>query len=173
MQPTIFDNFEVKISAFDYAFFSYSISYSDNNIAQQVGRKDLLITNTNINIPKMRIHSFNAGIPVPFMVFTKSLKEMLKFDFNPDKINFLYLYTNYQKHEIPDLDNKDSFEVSHPGAGETFPVYVSRKSETGKDLANKLPWNNDLPAIVELLWHKQGSQEWVELRSLVANGWKL
>lgn len=106
LQPTIFDNFEVKISAFDYAFFSYSISYSDNNIAQQVGRKDLLITNTNINIPKMRIHSFNAGIPVPFMVFTKSLKEMLKFDFNPDKINFLYLYTNYQKHEIPDLDNK-------------------------------------------------------------------
>ena len=89
LQPTIFDNFEVKISAFDYAFFSYSISYSDNNIAQQVGRKDLLITNTNINIPKMRIHSFNAGIPVPFMVFTKSLKEMLKFDFNPDKINFL------------------------------------------------------------------------------------
>ena len=106
LQPTIFDNFEVKISAFDYAFFSYSISYSDNNIAQQVGRKDLLITNTNINIPNMRIHSFNAGIPVPFMVFTKSLKEMLKFDFNPDKINFLYLYTNYQKHEIPDLDNK-------------------------------------------------------------------
>ena len=106
LQPTIFDNFEVKISAFDYAFFSYSISYSDNNIAQQVGRKDLLITNTNINIPKMRIHSFNAGIPLPFMVFTKSLKEMLKFDFNPDKINFLYLYTNYQKHEIPDLDNK-------------------------------------------------------------------
>ena len=106
LQPTIFDNFEVKISAFDYAFFSYSISYSDNNIAQQVGRKDLLITNTNINIPKMRIHSFNAGIPVPFMVFTKSLKEMLKFDFNPDKINFLYLYTNYQKHEIPNLDNK-------------------------------------------------------------------
>lgn len=106
LQPTIFDNFEVKISAFDYAFFSYSISYSDNNIAQQVGRKELLITNTNINIPKMRIHSFNAGIPVPFMVFTKSLKEMLKFDFNPDKINFLYLYTNYQKHEIPDLDNK-------------------------------------------------------------------
>lgn len=106
LQPTIFDNFEVKISAFNYAFFSYSISYSDNNIAQQVGRKDLLITNTNINIPKMRIHSFNAGIPVPFMVFTKSLKEMLKFDFNPDKINFLYLYTNYQKHEIPNLDNK-------------------------------------------------------------------
>jgi len=106
LQPTIFDNFEVKISAFDYAFFSYSISYADNNIAQQVGRKDLLVTNTNINIPTMRIHSFNAGLPVPFMVFTKSLKEMMKFDFNPDKINFLYLFTSYQRHEIPTLDNK-------------------------------------------------------------------
>lgn len=106
LQPTIFDNFEVKISAFDYAYFSYSISYADNNIAQQVGRKDLLVTNTNINIPTMRIHSFNAGLPVPFMVFTKSLKEMMKFDFNPDKINFLYLFTSYQRHEIPTLDNK-------------------------------------------------------------------
>jgi len=106
LQPTIFDNFEVKISAFDYAFISYSISYSDNNIAQQVGRKDLLVTNTNVNIPTMRIHSFNAGLPVPFMIFTKSFSEMMKFDFNPDKINFLYLYTSYQKHEIPDLNNK-------------------------------------------------------------------
>jgi len=106
LQPTIFDNFEVKISAFDYAYFSYSISYADNNIAQQVGRKDLLVTNTNINIPTMRIHSFNAGLPVPFMVFTKKFSEMMKFDFNPDKINFLYLYTSYQRHEIPDLNNK-------------------------------------------------------------------
>lgn len=106
LQPTIFDNFEVKISAFDYAFFSYSISYANNNIAQQVGRKDLLVTNTNINIPTMRIHSFNAGLPVPFMIFTKSLKEMMKFDFNPDKINFLYLFTSYQRHEIPTLDNR-------------------------------------------------------------------
>ena len=106
LQPTIFDNFEVKISAFDYAFISYSISYSDNNIAQQVGRKDLLVTNMNINIPTMRIHSFNAGLPVPFMIFTKSFSEMMKFDFNPDKINFLYLYTSYQRHEIPDLNNK-------------------------------------------------------------------
>ncbi len=106
LQPTIFDNFEVKISAFDYAYISYSISYSDNNIAQQVGRKDLLVTNTNVNIPSMRIHSFNAGVPIPFMIFTKSFSEMMKFDFNPDKINFLYLYTSYQKHEIPDLNNK-------------------------------------------------------------------
>ena len=106
LQPTIFDNFEVKISAFDYAYISYSISYSDNNIAQQVGRKDLLVTNTNVNIPSMRIHSFNAGVPVPFMVFTKSFSEMMKFDFNPDKINFLYLFTSYQRHEIPDLNNK-------------------------------------------------------------------
>lgn len=106
LQPTIFDNFEVKISAFDYAYISYSISYADNNIAQQVGRKDLLVTNTNVNIPSMRVHSFNAGLPVPFMIFTKSFSEMMKFDFNPDKINFLYLYTSYQRHEIPDLNNK-------------------------------------------------------------------
>jgi hypothetical protein len=71
------------------------------------------------------------------------------------------------------LDAKDSFEVSHPGSGETFPVYVARKSETGRDLANRLPWNSDLAVIVELVWNKETvGKEWVELRQVVANGWK-
>jgi hypothetical protein len=74
---------------------------------------------------------------------------------------------------VPDLDAKDSFEVSHPGSGETFPVYVARKSETGRDLANRLPWNSDLAVIVELVWNKETvGKEWVELRQVVANGWK-
>jgi hypothetical protein len=54
----------------------------------------------------MRIHNFNFGVPIPFMIFSKPLSEIMKFDFNPDKINFVYLYAGYQKHDIDNLDNK-------------------------------------------------------------------
>ncbi len=38
------------------------------------------------------------------MIFTKGLTETMKMDFNPDKINFLYIYAGYQKYQIPNLD---------------------------------------------------------------------
>ena len=40
------------------------------------------------------------------MLFTKGLKETLKFDFNPDEINFLYLYVGHQKHILPEVSGK-------------------------------------------------------------------
>ena len=54
----------------------------------------------------MKIHNFNVGLPIPFMLFSKPLSEVMKFNFNPDKINFMYLYAGYQKHEIDNLNNK-------------------------------------------------------------------
>ena len=59
-----------------------------------------------MNISEMRIHNFNVGLPIPFMLFTKPFSEIMKFNFNPDKINFMYLYAAYQKHELPDLNTK-------------------------------------------------------------------
>lgn len=40
------------------------------------------------------------------MIFSKPMSEIMKFNFNPDKINFMYLYAGYQKHEIDNLNNK-------------------------------------------------------------------
>jgi hypothetical protein len=73
---------------------------------------------------------------------------------------------------VPDLDSKDSFEVSHPGSEENYAVYVAKTSETGRQLANKLPWNSDLPAIVELIWRQESGREWMELKAVVSYGWK-
>ena len=106
LQPTIFDNYEVKLSAFDYAFIGYNVSSSKNQVAQLVTRNGDVIKNSQINIPEMQIHNFNVGLPIPLMLFTKPLSEIMKFNFNPDKINFVYLYAAYQKHVIPDLDTK-------------------------------------------------------------------
>ena len=106
LQPTIFDNYEVKISAFDYAFIGYNVSIIDNQVTQAVFREGDVINSFQMNVPSMKIHNFNVGLPVPFMIFTKPFSEIMKFNFNPDKINFMYLYAGYQKHEMPDFDSK-------------------------------------------------------------------
>ena len=106
LQPTIYDNFEVKISAFDYAFLSYNISQAKNQVVTRVLVEENSVNSTNINVSEIKVESINFGMPLPYMLFTKGLKETMKFDFNPDKINFLYFYAGYQKHHIPTIDTK-------------------------------------------------------------------
>ena len=105
LQPTIFDNYEIKISAFDYAFIGYSVSSAKNQVAQIIRKNGKNLSNEQVNIANMKIHNFNVGLPIPFMIFSKPLSEIMKFNFNPDKINFMYIYAGYQKHDIDNLNN--------------------------------------------------------------------
>lgn len=106
LQPTIFDNYEVKISAFEYFFVSYSRSDANNQVMNRIIADGGGAASISENIPQITIHNFNFGLPIPYMLFTKGLKETLKFDFNPDEINFLYLYVGHQKHILPDVESK-------------------------------------------------------------------
>lgn len=119
LQPTIFNNFEAKISAFDYAFIGYNVSIASNQTAQVAekffpdknntvinNKEAFTLRNGFINLSEMKIHNFNFGLPIPFMLFTKGLKETMKFDVNPDKMNFLYVYAAYQLHQLPDFNSK-------------------------------------------------------------------
>ena len=111
LQPTIFDNYEIKLSAFDYAFIGYNVSVAKNQVIQKITRETgangvPYINSTQANISEMKVHNFNIGLPVPFMIFNTSISEMMKFNFNPDKINFMYLYAGYQKHDMPDIKTK-------------------------------------------------------------------
>ena len=113
LQPTIFDNFEVKISAFDYAYLGYNLSSAKNQVIQELSvNNNNQVLNTNLNLSEIKIHNFNIAIPLPYMLFTKGLKETMKFDFNPDKINFLYIYTGYQYHQILNLDTKGFWSIN-------------------------------------------------------------
>ena len=103
LQPTIFDNYEAKLSAFDYAFIGYNVSSAQNQVINRVLLTDDVVVNTNINVPQIKIHNFNVGMPIPYMLFTKGLKETMKMNVNPDKMNFLYVYTAYQFHQIPEI----------------------------------------------------------------------
>ena len=106
LEPTIFDNYEIKISAFDYFFVSYSRSDANNQVMNRIIADGTGAASVSENIPQITIHNFNFGLPIPYMLFTKGLKETLKFDFNPDEINFLYLYVGHQKHILPDVQGK-------------------------------------------------------------------
>lgn len=106
LEPTIFDNYEIKISAFEYFFVGYSRSDANNQVMNRIIQDGNGAASISENIPKVTIHNFNFGLPVPYMLFTKGLKETLKFDFNPDEINFLYLYVGHQKHILPEISAK-------------------------------------------------------------------
>lgn len=106
IQPTIYNNFEAKISAFDYAFISYNVSKVDNQVMTYVEKNGYTVSQTNVNINSLTQHSFNVGLPVPLMVFSKPLSEIMKFNFNPDKINFLYFYAGYQFQDIKEIADK-------------------------------------------------------------------
>ncbi|CAM3060931.1 TonB-dependent receptor domain-containing protein [Flavobacterium frigoris] len=104
LQPTIFDNYEVKLSAYDYAFISYNISSAKNQVINRVTLNNDLVVNSNENIPEIKIHNFSVGMPIPYMLFTKGLAETMKMNVNPDTMNFLYVYAGYQYHQIPNVD---------------------------------------------------------------------
>ncbi|OPC19343.1 TonB-dependent receptor [Elizabethkingia meningoseptica] len=103
LNPTIYDNFEAKISAFDYAFIGYNMGVVKNQVIQYVERDGDRISQTSVNVDRITQHNFNFGVPVPFMLFTKPLSEIMKFNFNPDKINLLYFYVGYQFQDIKDI----------------------------------------------------------------------
>ena len=103
LQPTIFDNYEVKLSAFDYAFIGYNVSSAKNQVVNRVLLTNDVVVNTSVNVPEIKVHNFNIGMPIPYMLFTEGLKETMKMNVNPDTMNFLYVYTAYQYHQIPDI----------------------------------------------------------------------
>ena len=106
LQPTIFDNYEAKISAFEYFFIGYSISNANNQVVDRIIATSTGAASVSQNIPKIRVRNVNLGVPIPYMLFTKGFQETLKFDFNPDEINFMYIYVGNQKHILEDVDAK-------------------------------------------------------------------
>ena len=105
LQPTIFDNIEAKISAFDYVFLGYNLNLVNNQVIQKMTRSGDEVSMINENISSARIHNFNIGFPIPFMIFTKSIKEIMSSmsTTNPDKVSFLYFFANYQLQKLPEI----------------------------------------------------------------------
>ncbi|MCO6174122.1 TonB-dependent receptor [Flavobacterium sp. NRK F10] len=106
LDPTIFDNYEIRLSAYEYFFIGYSVSDANNQVVNRIIQTNDGAASTSINVPRLTVHNFNFGLPIPYMLFTKGLKETLSFNFNPDEINFMYFYVGHQKHVLDDIDYK-------------------------------------------------------------------
>lgn len=149
LQPTIYDNYEVKLSAYDYAFIGYSVSSAKNQVIQRVNLNSNVVTNTNENISELKVHNFNIGMPIPYMLFTKGLAETMKMNVNPDEMNFLFVYAAYQLHQIPAIETK-GFWVYNVMSQIVLPSkikfvtnfsYITAKGNYYYFIANK-PFNN-------------------------------
>ena len=107
LQPTIYDNIEAEISAFDYIFLGYNLSLGDNEYAQKMTRSGDEVSINYENISSARIHNFNIGFPIPFMIFTKPIKEIKNTinTINTGEVSYLYFYTNYQLQRLPNINN--------------------------------------------------------------------
>lgn len=106
LEPTIYNNYEVQLSAFEYVTIGYSVSDANNAIINRIITTPDGIASVTENLKSLTVRNFNFGIPLPYMLFTKGLTETLKMDFNPDEINFMYIYAGNQKHDIPGLNTK-------------------------------------------------------------------
>ena len=106
LQPTIYDNIEAEISAFDYIFLGYNLSLGDNEYAQKMTRSGDEVSLSYENISSVKIHNFNIGFPIPFMIFTKPIKEIKNTinTINTGEVSYLYFYTNYQFQRLPDIN---------------------------------------------------------------------
>ncbi|WP_294824114.1 outer membrane beta-barrel protein [uncultured Flavobacterium sp.] len=111
LDPSIFDNFEVEVSAFEYFSINYSYTDAKNIIVNRIVQTDNGAASVSVNVPSSSIRNFSIGVPLPYMLFTKGLDAVLKMDFNPDEINFIYLYAGNQLHDIPGLDTKSVWSV--------------------------------------------------------------
>ena len=106
LQPTIYNNYELKLSAYDYAFISYNVSSAKNQVITRLSLNNEVAVSSNENISEIKIHNFSVGMPIPYMLFSKGIAETMKMNTNPDTMNFLYVYAGYQYHQIPNIDTK-------------------------------------------------------------------
>ncbi|NAW51983.1 outer membrane beta-barrel protein [Elizabethkingia argentiflava] len=107
LSPTLYDNIEAKMSVFDYAFISYNLGRIKNQAVEYVKREGDKILYTNTNIDRLKQHNLNIGVPLSLMLFTHSLHEIMKLNFNPDKVNFIYIYGGYQFQKIQNITPSD------------------------------------------------------------------
>ncbi|WP_134088017.1 outer membrane beta-barrel family protein [Olivibacter sp. XZL3] len=115
LRPTFFDNIGIKFSAFDYATLSYDVSFAKDDIMFLVENTDGNVSYLYQNVPDLRVNTFSVGLPLPLLLFTKGFDELMKFNFDINKIDILYFYLDYQKYNsamIGDQKGIWSFFVS-------------------------------------------------------------
>jgi len=90
----------------------------------------------------------------------------------PKKFRVMVRRKHYFDKDVPNMSEKDGFELKQPNGAFEGHVFVPRNSTLGRQLANQLAWGMDMPVIAELAWMTVGENSWVEMKSISSYGWR-
>lgn len=90
----------------------------------------------------------------------------------PGKFRVMIRRTHSFDKSVPDLDRKDSFELTQPGLDSTGLVYAVKGATVARALSQRLGWDESIPATVQLAWHSEGNRSWVEVAAIPAFSWR-
>lgn len=118
LQPEISHNINATLTVFDYIYFSYNVSKMPNqNVAFYEITPNGTLESKSHNIKNGISQSFNMGVPIPYAMFTKGLKNMIndRNGLNVDELSFTYLNAGYFKTKyndvIPEKFQKGAFYI--------------------------------------------------------------
>lgn len=97
LDPTFFDNFELKLTAFQFVQLggNYSIAKNTNRFIFSADPNELVSKQTFQQFDKINTLSFFASFPVPLDYFFKGKEEFQKRMNNMDKMNYIFFNLNY------------------------------------------------------------------------------
>ena len=80
--------------------------------------------------------------------------------------------THYFEDDVPNLAEKDCFEIQPPLPTYVGYVFVPKNTPLASDLASRLSWETlTAYVIVELRWRRLGEMKWVELTAVPQLNW--
>lgn len=99
LKPTFFDNFELKLNAFQFVTIggNYTIAKDKNLFIFDAKPGELVSNSTFQQFDKFKTMSFYASFPIPLDYFFKGKAEFEKRMNNMDKMNYIFCNINYIK----------------------------------------------------------------------------
>lgn len=79
---------------------------------------------------------------------------------------------HYFDKDVPEIERKETFEITQPGTDTTANVFVVKGGSVSKALSQQLAWGDSIAATVQLAWHGEGERGWIELKTVPAYGWR-
>jgi hypothetical protein len=99
LQPTFYDNFELKLNAFQFVTIgaNYTVAKDKNLFIFDAEPGELVSNSTFQQFDKFKTMSLYASFPVPLDYFFKGKEEFKKRMNNMDKMNYIFFNVNYIK----------------------------------------------------------------------------
>ena len=118
LQPTFFDNFELKMTAFQFVTLggNYTIAKDINKFIFEAKPNELVSNQTFHQFDKINTMSLYVSFPIPLDYFFKGKEEFQKRMNNMDKMNYIFVNLNYIKATTEgytfNFENKPIFNYS-------------------------------------------------------------